>query len=324
MPYDICIHEKNRALETCGLCERDEVLALKIALTDALKERDEARAERSVLLAEKEIWGNEFNAVMIVKYQLLKVEAQREELEGRLSRLCEVKDSCVKDLHWWVEQRDGWQARAEKAEAERDEIKKNVQDFSRRLVNELSDAVKERDEAREAVAGLREDGVFRWITVANKDEMESFYRSILPKVTVAARACGYAIAVHGSLRRDLDLIAVPWIETASDKDTLARNIHRTVCGIEKQDYQWEQKPLGRVAICFPICFPEWNEPSLGHIDLSVIDSRTGPSLLASVRRDALEECKALALKRVRCQSNHDMCREAEIIAGMIEDLKEKK
>lgn len=35
-----------------------------------------------------------------------------------------------------------------------------------------------------------------------------------------AREHGYAIAVHGSETRDLDLIAVPWTELASDPVTL--------------------------------------------------------------------------------------------------------
>lgn len=112
---------------------------------------------------------------------------------------------------------------------------------------------------------------FRWVTINSKDEMEAFYKSILPKIKAAARKCGYAIGIHGSMRRDLDLIAVPWRDDAAGKEVLAREIHRAACGIESQTYQWEEKPCGRVATCFPICFPSWNEPSLGHIDLSVME-----------------------------------------------------
>lgn len=113
---------------------------------------------------------------------------------------------------------------------------------------------------------------FRWVVVKNKDELEAFYLSVLPKIRDVARAHGYAIGVHGSLRRDLDLIAVPWTERPSDKEQLASAIHRAACGIQMQFYKWERKPHGRLATCFPVCFPEWSEPvppSLGHIDLSV-------------------------------------------------------
>lgn len=119
---------------------------------------------------------------------------------------------------------------------------------------------------------------FRWVVVKDRDEIETFYRGILPKIRDAARAEGYAIGVHGSLRRDMDLIAVPWAEKCSSKDRLARAIHRAACGIESASYQWEQKPHGRMATCFPVCFPEWSEavpPSLGHIDLSVTHAEEG-------------------------------------------------
>jgi len=112
---------------------------------------------------------------------------------------------------------------------------------------------------------------FRWASVKDKDALEALYLSLLPKIREAARAVGYAIGVHGSLRRDMDLIAVPWVDGAVDKEELVRAIHRAACGLESQSYSWEKKPHGRIATCFPICWPEWQseELSLGHIDLSV-------------------------------------------------------
>lgn len=38
---------------------------------------------------------------------------------------------------------------------------------------------------------------------------------LYPGLAEIARANGYALAVHGSLARDMDLIAVPWIESPS-------------------------------------------------------------------------------------------------------------
>lgn len=116
---------------------------------------------------------------------------------------------------------------------------------------------------------------FQWVVVKDHDELEAFYRSILPKLREAARAEGYALGVHGSLRRDLDLIAVPWTDQHSDKEQLARAIHRSACGIESETYQWEKKPVGRMATCFPVCFPEFHngtQLSLGHVDLSVMQA----------------------------------------------------
>lgn len=111
---------------------------------------------------------------------------------------------------------------------------------------------------------------WRWEHVHNKDQLELFYLRILPALRVIARECGYALGVHGSMRRDLDLIAVPWVEKHVDKDELARCLHKAACGLMNSRYEWQQKPLGRWATSFPVCWTEWNETSAGHIDLSVM------------------------------------------------------
>ncbi|AZP72829.1 hypothetical protein EJJ20_29950 [Pseudomonas poae] len=41
------------------------------------------------------------------------------------------------------------------------------------------------------------------------------YMCLYPGLAEIARANGYALAVHGSLARDMDLIAVPWIDSPS-------------------------------------------------------------------------------------------------------------
>ena len=43
---------------------------------------------------------------------------------------------------------------------------------------------------------------------------------LLPNIIREARAVGYAIALHGSMCADYDLIAVPWTEDAKDASTL--------------------------------------------------------------------------------------------------------
>jgi len=130
--------------------------------------------------------------------------------------------------------------------------------------------------------------VFHWVRVSNKDELEAFYRGVLPAIITAAKEHGYAIGVHGSLRRDLDLIAAPWTEDYSDKDELAQAIHEAALGPVQEKYNWTEKPLGRLASSFPICWTENSdvfqlETNLGNIDLSVM-----PALaLESVREEAL-------------------------------------
>ena len=112
----------------------------------------------------------------------------------------------------------------------------------------------------------------KWIRVHTVDEMQAFYEAMLPAVREAARQCGYALGLHGSLRRDLDLIAVPWIEAHSTPDALANAIMKAACGMTVATHQWERKPNGRIATSLPICWVEWNpkEKNVGHIDLSVL------------------------------------------------------
>lgn len=47
---------------------------------------------------------------------------------------------------------------------------------------------------------------------------------LYPALREVARRHGYALAVHGSLERDLDYVAVPWVEKLSTPFDLVRDI----------------------------------------------------------------------------------------------------
>lgn len=69
-------------------------------------------------------------------------------------------------------------------------------------------------------------------------------------VRPAARACGYAVAVHGSMARDLDLVAVPWTEDATDALTVVKAIQDAISreiGDCYRSKEVEAKPHGRLA-----------------------------------------------------------------------------
>lgn len=69
----------------------------------------------------------------------------------------------------------------------------------------------------------------------------------LPRITAKAREFGYAIAVHGSLQRDMDLIAVPWSQAATDEEELLKAICETVGGFRLEHQTGADKPHGRRA-----------------------------------------------------------------------------
>lgn len=57
-----------------------------------------------------------------------------------------------------------------------------------------------------------------------------FYLSLLSDVREAAKRHGYAIGIHGSMSRDFDLIAAPWVDHPSPPDVLIEAIRNTVNG----------------------------------------------------------------------------------------------
>jgi hypothetical protein len=78
-----------------------------------------------------------------------------------------------------------------------------------------------------------------------------FVEQCLPALRDTARSMGYALAVHGTQRRDLDLVAIPWIDKAKSPDELIqalalRTKDLTGWGHLAHD-GWTEKPHGRVA-----------------------------------------------------------------------------
>ena len=95
----------------------------------------------------------------------------------------------------------------------------------------------------------------QWGYTKNKRELKRIYLSILPTIRKVARECGYAIGVHGSVTRDFDLIAVPWIKKPLKPVTLMQRIELAVCQYpRKEHFHWRtvsktvaHKAHGRVA-----------------------------------------------------------------------------
>lgn len=50
--------------------------------------------------------------------------------------------------------------------------------------------------------------------------LPSLFASMYPIMRDTALEHGYALALHGSLGRDFDVVAVPWVDDAADADTL--------------------------------------------------------------------------------------------------------
>lgn len=93
---------------------------------------------------------------------------------------------------------------------------------------------------------------------------------ILPPMRRVAKDEGYAITVHGSLNRDIDLVAIPWREHAvAEPDELVRRLSGAIGGVTgrcNHRDEWTKKPHGRVAKTLLV----WCGESTADIDLSVM------------------------------------------------------
>lgn len=77
----------------------------------------------------------------------------------------------------------------------------------------------------------------------------AMFACLLPDLVKAGREVGYAIAPHGSMARDFDLIAVPWTEEAGSGEQLIMRL-LSVTGGHLQDghtkrpdsEEWDKKP----------------------------------------------------------------------------------
>jgi hypothetical protein len=69
-------------------------------------------------------------------------------------------------------------------------------------------------------------------------------------IWATARRFGYAIGLHGSMKRDCDLMAMPWTDDAVDPDRLIAGLCEALNA--RRVGGTEQKPVGRIAVSLQI------------------------------------------------------------------------
>lgn len=119
----------------------------------------------------------------------------------------------------------------------------------------------------------------------------SVYAWILPAVRAVAREHGYAIGLHGSMARDLDLIAVPWVDNAAPAEVLVDAVMKAVGGqFAPRDLGFERNPAYR-----PHGRRAWSIYFAGlmfYIDLSIMPLATSAHAeLAAAFTSSTEEAK---------------------------------
>ena len=100
-----------------------------------------------------------------------------------------------------------------------------------------------------------------------------YYRVLIAPLRHVAERYGYALTVHGSLGTDIDLVAVPWRESAAPAADVAEAIRATAeivigrADVRPGDPNPMKKPCGRLAWSFYL--GPWSG-DVPYIDLSVI------------------------------------------------------
>jgi hypothetical protein len=111
----------------------------------------------------------------------------------------------------------------------------------------------------------------------------TLYATLMPRLIPVARRHGYALAVHGSMSRDCDLVAIPWTAEAVQPLELAKALRDAAGGHFKHadyDQNWSDEQLTKAAsgklhgrFSLPIHFTE--EGGNGaYIDLSIMPPST--------------------------------------------------
>lgn len=114
---------------------------------------------------------------------------------------------------------------------------------------------------------------------------------ILAEMRRIARQDGWALAVHGSMTRDLDVVAVPWTDEASDETAFVEAMRAAVArelggvavigaGEDGRTRGVKAKPHGRRCWTIHSTSEQLVEDEHGahpYVDLSVLDLRTTPS-----------------------------------------------
>lgn len=83
----------------------------------------------------------------------------------------------------------------------------------------------------------------------------AFYAAMWDDIRQCAMDCGWAVALHGSLNSDMDIMAMPWVQEACSFERLIKEIVKLFNKnklAENFRITYGEKPWGRVVATIPI------------------------------------------------------------------------
>lgn len=85
----------------------------------------------------------------------------------------------------------------------------------------------------------------------------AFYAAMWDDIRQCAMDCGWAVALHGSLNSDMDIMAMPWVFEAVSFENLIKEIVKLFDGddlssLYRYIISYGEKPHGRAVATIPI------------------------------------------------------------------------
>lgn len=130
----------------------------------------------------------------------------------------------------------------------------------------------------------------------NTEGRATFYSVLYNRFRAAALECGYALALHGSMAKDMDLLAVPWVEDSKTPDELVSAISDCIDGTVWKGHHLldrHEKPHGRISYTLSI-MGDWQ------IDLSIMTAtKNGDYKMRIVEETAPDMATAVGISESR-------------------------
>lgn len=98
-----------------------------------------------------------------------------------------------------------------------------------------------------------------------------FYAAMWDDLRRAAMSKGWALALHGSLSSDMDIMAMPWVDGASDDHEMIEALKKCFTDADRMRLIVSDAPNGRRVFTIPI----WSD---FYLDINVIRPFTQPVL----------------------------------------------
>ena len=82
----------------------------------------------------------------------------------------------------------------------------------------------------------------------------AMYAFFYEELKVIAKEYGYNLVLHGSMNRDLDLIAIPWVDEPKDEFLMIQHFERFLRGVHSEEKSHYLLAYSTALLCLRLIF----------------------------------------------------------------------